>query len=162
MVVQKDETFELRETQDIVRVRQIARAWAVAIGFSLVDQTKIVTATSELARNTIDHGRGGTVRLRWVVDGVRRGLKLDFVDSGPGIPEEHREKVFQKFYRIDAVTGSSNGAGLGLSIAKGLIELHGGSLEVESELGKGSRFSFTLPYHCAEPVEVHAGQLPHQ
>src|SRR5262245_25964952 len=83
--VLKDETLELKATEDIVRVRQIARAWAVAIGFSLVDQTKIVTATSELARNTVEHGRGGSVRLRSLTNGVRKGLRLDFVDRGPGI-----------------------------------------------------------------------------
>ena len=131
MVVQKDETFELRETQDIVRVRQIARAWAVAIGFSLVDQTKIVTATSELARNTIDHGRGGTVRLRWVVDGVRRGLKLDFVDSGPGIPN------VELALRDGYTTGT--GLGLGLSGARRLMS----ELEIESEVGKGTHVSVT-------------------
>ena len=64
METARDETLELRHSEDIVRVRQAARAWAIAIGFSLVDQTKIVTATSELARNTIEHGRGGSVRLR--------------------------------------------------------------------------------------------------
>jgi serine/threonine-protein kinase RsbT len=131
LVVQKDETFELRETQDIVRVRQIARAWAVQIGFSLVDQTKIVTATSELARNTVDHGRGGTVRLRWLVDGMRNGLKLDFVDLGPGIANP--ELALRDGY----TTGT--GLGLGLSGSRRLMS----EFELESEVGKGTRVSVT-------------------
>jgi signal transduction histidine kinase len=126
------------------------------------DRDKLYEVVANLVDNAIKFTpSGGRVRISAEVQDIRF-VRIAVSDTGCGIPEEHREKVFQKFYRIDAVTGSSNGAGLGLSIAKGLIELHGGSLEVESELGKGSRFSFTLPYHCAEPVEVHAGQLPHQ
>lgn len=131
MVVQKDETFELREAQDIVRVRQIARAWAVTIGFSLVDQTKIVTATSELARNTIDHGRGGRVRLRWIVDGRRQGLKLDFEDFGPGIAN------VELALRDGYTTGT--GLGLGLSGSRRLMS----EFELKSEVGKGTHVSVT-------------------
>ena len=131
MDVQKDETLPLRETEDIVRVRQAARAWAVTIGFSLVDQTKIVTATSELARNTIEHGRGGLVRLRWLVNGARKGLRLDFVDTGPGITN------LELALRDGYTTGT--GLGLGLSGSRRLMN----EFEVESEVGKGTRVSVT-------------------
>jgi serine/threonine-protein kinase RsbT len=127
----KDETLELRNTEDIVRVRQAARAWAVAIGFSLVDQTKIVTATSELARNTIEHGRGGSVRLRWLVNGVRKGLRLDFVDRGPGIAN------VELALRDGYTTGT--GLGLGLSGSRRLMN----ELEIESKVGEGTRVSVT-------------------
>ncbi|MBN1238537.1 MAG: anti-sigma regulatory factor, partial [Gammaproteobacteria bacterium] len=85
MDVQRDETFELRAQEDLVYVRQQARAWSIELGFSLVEQTKIVTAVSELARNTIEHGKGGTARFRWLVNAGRTGLRLDFEDTGPGI-----------------------------------------------------------------------------
>ena len=76
MSVLRSETRAVRSTQDIVLVRQAARAWAVELGFSLVDQTKLVTAASELARNSVVHGGGGTVRLEMLKDGARRGLRL--------------------------------------------------------------------------------------
>jgi serine/threonine-protein kinase RsbT len=129
--VHKDETFELRAAEDIVRVRQTARAWAVAIGFSLVDQTKIVTATSELARNTIEHGRGGNVRLRSLENGIRKGLRLDFVDTGPGIAN------IELALRDGYTTGG--GLGLGLSGSRRLMS----EFEIESEPGIGTRVSVT-------------------
>ena len=131
MDVQKDETFELRDKEDIVRVRQSARAWAVAIGFGLVDQTKIVTAASELARNTIEHGRGGSVRLRWLVNGAHKGLRLDFVDMGPGIA--NLELALREGY----TTGT--GLGLGLSGSRRLMN----EFEIKSEVGKGTHVSVT-------------------
>jgi serine/threonine-protein kinase RsbT len=112
-------------------VRQTARAWAVAIGFSLVDQTKIVTATSELARNTIEHGHGGTVRLRSLVNGARKGLRLDFVDQGPGIAN------IELALRDGYTTGT--GLGLGLSGSRRLVN----EFEVESQVGRGTRVSVT-------------------
>jgi serine/threonine-protein kinase RsbT len=72
---------------DIVRVRQRVRAWAVGLGFSLVDQTKLVTAASELARNTLVYGQGGTLLMESVLNDSRRGLRLTFEDHGPGIPD---------------------------------------------------------------------------
>ena len=131
MEVVKDETLPLKATEDIVRVRQQARAWAVTLGFSLVDQTKIVTATSELARNTIEHGRGGSVRIRSIVNGGRKGLRLDFVDSGPGIPN------IELALRDGYTTGT--GLGLGLSGSRRLVN----EFEIESQVGKGTRVSVT-------------------
>jgi serine/threonine-protein kinase RsbT len=129
--VRRDETLQLRASDDIVAVRQAARAWAVAMGFSLVDQTKIVTATSELARNTVEHGRGGTVRLRWLVNGQRDGLRLDFEDTGPGIPN------LELALRDGYTTGT--GLGLGLSGSRRLMS----EFELESQVGKGTRVSVT-------------------
>lgn len=131
MEVRKDETLQLQASDDIVAVRQAARAWAVAIGFSLVDQTKIVTATSELARNTVEHGRGGTARLRWLVNGQRNGLRLDFEDTGPGIPN------LELALRDGYTTGT--GLGLGLSGSRRLMS----DFELESQVGKGTRVSVT-------------------
>ncbi|HEY8521874.1 MAG TPA: anti-sigma regulatory factor [Gammaproteobacteria bacterium] len=129
--MRKDETYELRASEDIVRIRQRARAWAVEIGFSLVDQTKIVTAASELARNTIDHGKGGTARFRYLVNGARKGLRLDFTDQGPGIPD------LQLALRDGYTTGT--GLGLGLSGSRRLMS----EFEIESAPGKGTRVSVT-------------------
>ena len=131
MEVVRDETLQLNCTEDVARVRQVARAWAVAIGFSLVDQTKIVTATSELARNTVEHGRGGRVRLRSLVNGTRKGLRLDFVDGGPGIAN------IELALRDGYTTGT--GLGLGLSGSRRLVN----EFEIESEVGKGTRVSVT-------------------
>jgi serine/threonine-protein kinase RsbT len=129
MEARKDETFQLRAPDDIVRVRQLARVWSVSIGFSLVDQTKIVTAASELARNTIDYGGGGSVRLRWLVNGSRSGLRMDFIDTGPGIAD------LNLAMRDGYTTGT--GLGLGLSGTRRLMS----EFEIESAPGKGTRVS---------------------
>src|SRR5262245_44271524 len=113
MAVIKHESRTLRDTEDVVRVRQAVREWAIACGFSLVDQTKIVTAASELARNAVLHGGGGTVRLEALNDGARRGLRLVFEDQGPGIPD-----VTQAL-RDGYTTGG--GLGLGLGGARRLV-----------------------------------------
>ena len=87
MPIERTESIEIRTSNDIVRVRQLVREWAVEAGFSLVDQTKMVTAASELARNTLEHGGGGTARLEYLADGPRRGVRLVCEDQGPGIPD---------------------------------------------------------------------------
>jgi serine/threonine-protein kinase RsbT len=99
-------------SDDVVRVRQAVRTNAVKAGFSLVDQTKIVTAASEIARNTVDYGGGGTLLIELLHEGARRGLKLTFADQGPGIPDVERAMT-------DGYT-SGSGLGLGLSGAKRL------------------------------------------
>lgn len=99
-------------SDDVVRVRQAVRTHAVKAGFSLVDQTKIVTAASEIARNTVDYGGGGTLLIELLREGARRGLKLTFADQGPGIPDIERAMT-------DGYT-SGSGLGLGLSGAKRL------------------------------------------
>ena len=87
MAVLKAESLPIRTDMDVVQVRQIVRAWAGELAFSLVDQTKLITAASELARNTLQHGGGGNMRLESLNDGVKRGLRLVFEDKGPGIPD---------------------------------------------------------------------------
>ena len=125
--VRRDETFELHAQEDLVHVRQQARAWAVELGFSLVEQTKIVTAVSELARNTIEHGKGGTARFRWIANGEQTGFRLDFEDSGPGIPDI--ELALRDGY------SSGTGLGLGLSGSRRLMS----EFRIESEPGHGTR-----------------------
>jgi len=129
VVVQRAEDFALRTDEDVVRARQVTRQWAVALGFSLVDQTKIVTAASELARNTIIYGGGGTLRLEVLNDGPRRGLRLTFQDQGPGIAD------IQLALRDGYTTGS--GLGLGLGGSRRLMN----EFEISSPPGHGTRIT---------------------
>jgi serine/threonine-protein kinase RsbT len=131
MAVVKVETIPLQSSEDIIRVRQAVRAWAVELGFSLVDQTKIVTAASELARNTVDYGGGGHIKCESLLEGARRGLRLTFEDQGPGIP--NIELALTDGY----TTGS--GLGLGLSGAKRLSN----EFSLESSPGNGTRVTIT-------------------
>jgi serine/threonine-protein kinase RsbT len=124
--VEKSETVPVRSSEDVVRVRQTVRVRAVALGFSLVDQTKIVTAASEIGRNTIDYGGGGELRLDSMRAGGRRGLRLVFSDQGPGIPD------LTQALKDGFTTG--NGLGLGLGGAKRLCN----EFEIESAPGKGT------------------------
>jgi signal transduction histidine kinase len=120
------------------------------------DRDKLYEVVANLLDNAIKFTPpGGRVQISAEVQDVRF-VKIRVSDTGCGIPEEHRAKIFQKFYRVGSVAGSSNGAGLGLSIAKGLIELHGGTLDVESEPGKGSHFYFTLPYQGSDSADAPA------
>jgi serine/threonine-protein kinase RsbT len=122
-----DEVLPIRASDDIVRVRQAVRARAVEIGLSLVDQTKIVTAASELARNTLDYGRGGTARLQLLQEGGRRGLRLTFEDQGPGIAD------IERALRDGYTTGQ--GLGLGLGGARRLCN----EFSIDSTPGVGTR-----------------------
>jgi len=130
MPVARSETRQVRGSEDVVVVRQLVREWAVSLGFSLVEQTKIVTAASELARNTVVYGGGGTVELQ-ELNGPRRGLRLVFSDRGPGIAD------------IDTVLkdGFTTGGGLGLGLggAKRLSD----EFEIVSRPGEGTRVSIT-------------------
>jgi serine/threonine-protein kinase RsbT len=121
----------VRSQHDIVLVRQTVRAWAIAQGLGLVDQTKIVTAASELARNTVEYGGGGTLLLEALQEGVRKGLRLTFEDQGPGIED-------LKLALTDGYTTGS-GMGLGLSGSKRLVN----EFDVWSEFGKGTRVTVT-------------------
>src|SRR5512144_3418285 len=87
MPIERDEAVTLLSSEDVVRVRQKVRATAIEIGFGLVDQTKIITAASELARNTVQHGGGGGMRLQMLRENNRRGLRLAFEHRGSGIPD---------------------------------------------------------------------------
>ena len=128
-----DKTIEvpLRAQEDVVRVRQLTRTHAVAIGLSLVDQTKFVTAASELARNTLVHGGGGTMLLELLEEAGKTGIRLTFEDRGPGIRDI--EKALQDGY----TTG--NGLGLGLGGAKRLAS----HFAIQSTPGEGTRVVIT-------------------
>ena len=127
MVVENTETLALHASEDVVRARQIVRDWASRLGFGLVDQTKLVTAASELARNTVQHGGGGRLRVEAIANGVRRGLQLTFEDDGPGIPDV--ELALKDGYT------TSSGLGLGLSGARRLSN----DFEITSRPGEGTR-----------------------
>jgi serine/threonine-protein kinase RsbT len=119
----------IRAQDDIVKIRQIVRAKAAEIGLSLVDQTKIVTAASELARNALDYGGGGRMYSQVVTDFGRRGLRLTFEDSGPGIAD------VEQAMRDGFTTGG--GLGLGLGGAKRLCN----EFKIDTAPGKGTRIT---------------------
>jgi len=127
MLVPLSEDRSISTSEDVVAVRQAVRQRAVDLGFNLVDQTKIVTAASELARNTLQYGGGGTLRIEEVAQGSRRGLRLVFEDNGPGIPNV---EIAMK----DGYT-TGNGLGLGLSGAKRLSS----EFDIHSRPGEGTR-----------------------
>ena len=127
MLVPLTENRPISTSEDVVAVRQAVRQRAVDLGFSLVDQTKIVTAASELARNTLQYGGGGTLLIEEVLQGPRRGIRLVFEDNGPGIP--NIELAMKDGY----TTG--NGLGLGLSGAKRLSN----EFFIHSRPGEGTR-----------------------
>jgi serine/threonine-protein kinase RsbT len=126
MAVISTETMPVISEADIVTVRRCVRESVAKLGFSLVDQTKVVTAASELARNTLIHGRGGQMELA-TLNGPRVGIRLTFEDRGPGIPD------IDLALRDGFTTGS--GLGLGLGGAKRLVN----EFEVKSRAGEGTR-----------------------
>jgi serine/threonine-protein kinase RsbT len=119
----------VRSERDIVLARQLVRKMAQLQGFSLVDQTKIVTAASELARNALIYGGGGTMRWQMLNEGARSGLRLVFIDEGPGIPN-------LEMAMTDGWT-SGTGLGMGLPGAKRLVN----EFDIESRVGAGTRVS---------------------
>jgi serine/threonine-protein kinase RsbT len=125
----RTERLAIRSSEDVVRVRQQVRVLAVAAGLSLVDQTKIVTAASELARNTLDYGGGGTALLEAVEDVGRRGVRLVFEDQGPGIPD------IQAALKDGFTTGT--GLGLGLGGARRLSN----EFSIDSKPGVGTKIT---------------------
>ena len=125
------EALVVTTSEDVVTVRQAVRQQAVALGFSLVDQTKIITAASELARNTIQHGGGGRALVEVINDGIRRGLRLTFEDRGPGIADI--ALAMRDGY------SSKGGLGLGLSGAKRLSN----EFAISSSADAGTRVVIT-------------------
>jgi serine/threonine-protein kinase RsbT len=123
--------IQLRAQEDVVLVRQAVRSKAVSIGLSLVDQTKLVTAASELARNTVVHGGGGTAKLEVVQGSTKRGIRLTFEDHGPGIPDIERALS-------DGYT-TGNGLGLGLGGSRRLTN----EFSIESKPGVGTKIVIT-------------------
>jgi len=131
MVLVSAETLPLERSEQVVLVRQLVRQRAVELGFSLVDQTKIVTAASELARNTVLHGGGGHAVIEAVSDGIRRGIRLTFEDRGPGIADV--QLAMKDGY------STAGGLGLGLSGAKRLSS----EFSITSAPGEGTRVVIT-------------------
>ena len=127
----KSETLSIRESDEVALVRHVVRDWAIELGFSLIDQTKIVTAASELARNTVVHGKGGKVHLEVLEQNGSRGLCLTFQDQGPGIPD------------IDVALkdGYTTGGGLGLGL--GGAKRLSSEFEIFSRPGEGTRVAIT-------------------
>jgi serine/threonine-protein kinase RsbT len=129
MQVLQTEQLGVAIESDIVLVRQAVRKWALQLGLSLVDQTKIVTAASELARNTLRYGGGGTMRADVIEDGIKRGLRLIFEDQGPGIAD-------LDLALTDGYTTGS-GLGLGLSGSRRLVN----EFDIESKVGQGTKIT---------------------
>jgi len=129
--MQRTETLNIQSSADIVLVRQAVRQLAVELRLSLVDQTKIVTAASELARNTLDYGGGGTVKLEVLSEGSRSGLRLTFEDTGPGIPD------IDLALKDGFTTG--NGLGMGLGGTKRLVN----DFNIVSRVGEGTCITIT-------------------
>jgi serine/threonine-protein kinase RsbT len=131
MLTARTERVAVREQHDIVNVRQVVRSWSLSVGLGLVDLTKFVTAASEIARNTVEYGGGGTLQIEELRDGLRLGVRLVFEDHGPGIPDIER-----------ALTdGYSTGTGMGLGLGgtKRLVD----EFDIASTPGAGTRVSIT-------------------
>jgi serine/threonine-protein kinase RsbT len=125
----KQEKLPILTSSDVVLARQKVRQWATEMKFTLVDQTKLVTAASELARNALEHGKGGHMVIEKVENSAKNGLKLVFEDQGPGIAD------IETALR-DGFT-SGGGMGLGLGGSKRLVN----DFHIESEPGKGTRIT---------------------
>jgi serine/threonine-protein kinase RsbT len=130
-VAERNETLPIQTSEDVVIVRQRVRTMAIEAGLKLVDQTKIITAASELARNTVIYGGGGTLLLETVSSGPRKGVRLTFEDHGPGIAD-------MDLAMKDGYT-TGGGLGLGLSGAKRLSN----EFEIFSKPGEGTRITIT-------------------
>ncbi len=130
MAVVRSETLPVASEPDVVVARRRVREVASETGLSLVDQTKLVTAASELARNTLIHGGGGTMQLE-CLNGPRVGIRLTFSDNGPGIAD------VEMALRDGFTTGT--GLGLGLGGSKRLVN----EFEIESKAGQGTRIAIT-------------------
>lgn len=124
--VQKAEVIPIKDSADVVFVRQRVRVWALQLKLSLVDQTKVVTAASELGRNTLEHGGGGQLEIAEVENGIRKGLRLTFSDQGPGIADVKQALT-------DGFT-SKQGMGLGLGGSKRLMN----EFEIKTTPGEGT------------------------
>ncbi len=131
MEVLKSEAVPVRTSEDVVTVRTSVRKMAAELRFGIVDQTKIVTAASEIARNTIDYGRGGNLRMEALENGLKRGLRLIFADQGPGIRDIEQAMK-------DGFT-SGNGMGLGLGGTRRLMD----EFDIASKLNEGTTVTIT-------------------
>jgi serine/threonine-protein kinase RsbT len=123
----KRDLQHLKNSNDVLVARQKVRQWSTELRFSLVDQTKLVTAASELARNALEHGKGGVMTIESLSNGAKSGLRLVFEDQGPGIPDI-------ELALKDGFT-SGSGLGLGLGGSKRLVN----EFSIESAVGKGTK-----------------------
>jgi serine/threonine-protein kinase RsbT len=131
LTLEQQGVLPLRTEADIVASRQAVRQLAVALKFSLVDQTKMVTATSELSRNTLVHGGGGQMRWEIIEEGIKRGLRLHFEDQGPGIPD----------LNLALTDGWTSGGGMGLGLPGSKRLVH--EFNVRSAPGAGTCVTIT-------------------
>ncbi|MCC6862513.1 MAG: anti-sigma regulatory factor [Bryobacterales bacterium] len=131
MDIERSEVIRVTSSEDVVRIRQLVREWAIRSGFNLVEQTKIVTGASEIARNTVNHGGGGTLLVEAVNNGSRRGIRLTFEDKGPGIAD----------LELAMKDGYSTGGGLGLGL--GGAKRLSNEFEISSRPGEGTRVRMT-------------------
>jgi serine/threonine-protein kinase RsbT len=131
MLTARTEQVAVRVQHDIVNVRQVVRSWSLSIGLGLVDLTKLVTAASEIARNTVEYGGGGTLQIEELRDGLRHGMRLVFEDQGPGIPDIDRAMT-------DGYT-TGTGMGLGLGGTRRLVD----EFDISSTPGAGTRVAIT-------------------
>ena len=131
MAVDNQGAVPLRSEADIVASRQVVRQLAVALNFSLVDQTKMITAASELSRNTLVHGGGGEMRWSVIEDGLKRGLRLEFADTGPGIPD----------LNLALTDGWTSGGGMGLGLPGSKRLVH--EFDLRSAPGEGTCVTIT-------------------
>ena len=131
MAVDNQGAVPLRSEADIVASRQVVRQLAVALKFSLVDQTKMITAASELSRNTLVHGGGGEMRWNVIEDGLKRGLQLQFADTGPGIPDVN----------LALTDGWTSGGGMGLGLPGSKRLVH--EFDLRSAPGEGTCVTIT-------------------
>jgi serine/threonine-protein kinase RsbT len=131
MALLKRESHPIRSGEDVVAVRQLVREWAVGAGFGLVDQTKIVTAASELARNVLQHAGGGEMHMESINSDERSGLRLVFQDQGPGIAD----------IALAMKDGYTTGGGLGLGL--GGAKRLSNEFEIESRVGSGTKVAIT-------------------
>jgi Anti-sigma regulatory factor (Ser/Thr protein kinase) len=131
MLTSRSEQFPVKAQRDIVNVRQVVRSWCLEVRMGLVDLTKVVTAASEIARNTLEYGGGGTLLLEEVRDGLRFGVRLTFRDEGPGIRDIERAMT-------DGYT-SGTGMGLGLGGTKRLVD----DFSIESAENAGTTVTIT-------------------
>ncbi len=131
MQIRKTQKLPVRSTEDLLHIRQTIRTWAAEAGFNLVEQTKLITAASELARNTVVHGGGGAVVAEIVDDGDRAGVRLTFEDRGPGITD----------LNLALKDGYSSGGGLGLGL--GGAKRLSNEFDIHSKPGEGTRVTIT-------------------
>lgn len=123
----RSDTKPVRSQADIVYVRAAVRDWSVALKFSIVEQTKLITAASELARNCFDYGKGGDMIMEELSDGMRKGIRLTFIDQGPGIPD-------MDLALTDGWT-SGGGLGMGLTGTRRLVN----EFNIETAVGVGTK-----------------------